>query len=163
VAGVYKDNESGRKGRAEREAFDRMFTDASKGQFDLVLFWSLDRFSREGISQTIHYLRQLESYDVHFNSYTELSTENELVRSILLSTLAYFRALRVRADLGAHEGWDGADQGAGRTDTPQTCSTGWERRMRKPSWKGKTPFSVRYSPRICGGRMRVIEPVPTVQ
>jgi DNA invertase Pin-like site-specific DNA recombinase len=90
VAGVYKDNESGRKGRAEREAFDQMFTDASKGQFDLVLFWSLDRFSREGISQTIHYLRQLESYDVHFNSYTELSPENELVRSILLSTLAYF-------------------------------------------------------------------------
>ena len=90
MAGVYKDNESGRKGRTEREAFDQMFTGASKGQFDLVLFWSLDRFSREGILQTIPYLRQLESYDVHFNSYTELSTENELVRSLLLSTLAYF-------------------------------------------------------------------------
>ena len=90
MAGVYKDNESGRTGRAEREAFDQTFTDASKGQFDLVLFWSLDRFSREGIGQTIPYLRQLESYDVHFNSYTELRPENELVRSLLLSTLAYF-------------------------------------------------------------------------
>ena len=115
MAGVYKDNESGRKGRAEREAFDQMFTDASKGQFDLVLFWSPDRFSREGIGQTVHYLRQLEAHHVHFNSYTEehLSTENELVRSILLSPLAYFRTLRVRADLGAHEGRDGAGQGQG--------------------------------------------------
>jgi DNA invertase Pin-like site-specific DNA recombinase len=111
VAGVYKDNESGRKGRAEREAFDQMFTDASKGQFDLVLFWSLDCFSREGISQTIHYLRQLESYDVHFNSYTELSPENELVRSIRLSTLAYFRALRIGAHFRAHEGGPRPRQG----------------------------------------------------
>ena len=46
----YSDNESGKKGRGERIGFDRMFKDASRKRFDLVLFWSLDRFTREGIA-----------------------------------------------------------------------------------------------------------------
>lgn len=46
----------------EREGeLQQMFTDAHQRKFDLVLFWSLDRFSREGVRQTINYLAQLES------------------------------------------------------------------------------------------------------
>jgi DNA invertase Pin-like site-specific DNA recombinase len=50
---------------------------------------SLDRFSREGMAVTVGYLRRLASYGVTFRSFTEehLSTENELVRNILLATL----------------------------------------------------------------------------
>jgi len=55
-----------------------------------VLFWSLDRFSREGMAQTIHYLRRLEGHGVGFHSFTEehLSTDNELVRNVLLALLS---------------------------------------------------------------------------
>lgn len=91
IVETYIDNESGRKGKREREAFSRLFTDAAQRQFDLVLFWSLDRFSREGIRKTIHYLQQLDGFGVRFKSFTEpyLDTGNELVATIVLAVLSY--------------------------------------------------------------------------
>jgi DNA invertase Pin-like site-specific DNA recombinase len=70
--------------------FSELFDDAAKRKFDLVLFWSLDRFSREGMVPTIIHLQRLASFGVAFHSYTEahLSTDNELVRNILLALLA---------------------------------------------------------------------------
>ena len=92
IVGEYIDVESGRKGRRERAQFDRLLKDAAKRKFDLVLFWSLDRFSRQGIWMTISYLRQLDSYGVRFKSFTEeyLDTDNELVGYILIGVLSYF-------------------------------------------------------------------------
>lgn len=94
----YVDNESGRKGRGEREAFGRLFADAERRRFGLVLFWSLDRFSREGIRKTIHYLQRLEHLGIRFRSHTEtyLDTDNELVSHILLGVLSYFAELEAR-------------------------------------------------------------------
>jgi DNA invertase Pin-like site-specific DNA recombinase len=92
LTGEYVDHESGRKGRREREAFDRMFEAAENREFDVLVFWSLDRFSREGIQKTISYLQQLDALGVGFRSYTEpyLNTENELVSHILLAVMSYF-------------------------------------------------------------------------
>lgn len=55
-----------------------------------MLFWALDRFSREGMAQTILHLQRLSSYGVAFHSYTEahLATDNELVRNVLLALLS---------------------------------------------------------------------------
>jgi DNA invertase Pin-like site-specific DNA recombinase len=44
IAKVYVDHASGKRG--DRESFQQMFAAASRREFDLVLFWSLDRFSR---------------------------------------------------------------------------------------------------------------------
>jgi DNA invertase Pin-like site-specific DNA recombinase len=84
----YVDRESGRT--SKRQAFGELFDDAAKRKVDLVLFWSLDRFSREGMVPTILHLQRLGSFGVAFHSYTEahLSTDNELVRNILLALLA---------------------------------------------------------------------------
>jgi DNA invertase Pin-like site-specific DNA recombinase len=65
----YIDRESGAK--SDRVEFQRMFADASKRKFDLVLFWSLDRLSREGVLETLQHLNRLTSYGVGFKSYTE--------------------------------------------------------------------------------------------
>ncbi len=88
---IYIDKESGRKGKRERSDFGRMFDDAGKRKFDLVLFWSLDRFTREGIRKTINYLQQLDQLGVSFKSLTEplLDTENELVAHIIIAVLSY--------------------------------------------------------------------------
>src|SRR5580692_1160583 len=48
-----------------------MFTDASRRKFDLVLFWALDRLSREGVLETLQHLNRLTSYGIGFRSYTE--------------------------------------------------------------------------------------------
>jgi DNA invertase Pin-like site-specific DNA recombinase len=90
ISGEYVDYESGRKGAERRKQFAALFDDAAKRKFDCVLFWALDRFSREGMAQTIIHFQRLASYGVGFHSYTEahLATDNELVRNILLALLS---------------------------------------------------------------------------
>ena len=96
VYGEYMDDESGSKGKRERDGFNHLFEDASKRRFDVVLVWSLDRFTREGIQKTIFYLQQLDGLGVNFKSYTEqyLDTDNELIRHVVLGMLAYFAKLQ---------------------------------------------------------------------
>jgi DNA invertase Pin-like site-specific DNA recombinase len=88
VIGEYIDHESGSK--ASRKAFDKLFDDAAKRKFDLVLFWALDRFSREGMIPTIYHLQRLAASGVSFHSFTEpfLSTDNELSRNVLLAAMS---------------------------------------------------------------------------
>jgi DNA invertase Pin-like site-specific DNA recombinase len=65
----YEDRASG-KG-ADRDEFQEMFAAASRRQFDAVLFWALDRFSRQGVFETLQHLQRLTSYGVGFRSFTE--------------------------------------------------------------------------------------------
>jgi DNA invertase Pin-like site-specific DNA recombinase len=69
IVEVYTDYASGK--RSDRASFKRMMLDASKRKFDNVLFWAMDRFSREGIEATLAYIRQLDSYKVGFQSFQE--------------------------------------------------------------------------------------------
>ncbi len=100
LVGEYVDRESGTMGRRERRDFDRMFGDAARRRFDVLLFWALDRFSREGIRKTIAYLERLDQCGVAFKSYTEpfLDTDNELIAHIVLGVTSYYaqqEALRI--------------------------------------------------------------------
>jgi DNA invertase Pin-like site-specific DNA recombinase len=56
---------------SEREAFAEMFAAASRRGFDVLLFWSLDRLSREGVLATLQHLQRLTGYGVGYRSYTE--------------------------------------------------------------------------------------------
>jgi DNA invertase Pin-like site-specific DNA recombinase len=48
-----------------------LFEDAAHRKFDLVLFWALDRFSREGVLATLQYLQRLSGYGIGYRSFTE--------------------------------------------------------------------------------------------
>ncbi len=67
----YIDQVSGAKSGNDRPAFSSMMEDAHERKFNLLLFWSLDRFTREGAMKTITYLQHLEGYGIQFKSYTE--------------------------------------------------------------------------------------------
>jgi DNA invertase Pin-like site-specific DNA recombinase len=69
VTDEYIDRESGAK--SDRTEFQRMFLDGSRRRFDLLLFWSLDRLSREGVLETLQHLNRLTSYGVAYRSFTE--------------------------------------------------------------------------------------------
>jgi DNA invertase Pin-like site-specific DNA recombinase len=69
VTNEYIDRASGK--RSDREQFQEMFKDASQRKFDVVLFWSLDRFSREGVRETLNHLERLTNYGVNYRSFTE--------------------------------------------------------------------------------------------
>ena len=65
----YIDRETG--GTSDRAEFQAMFADASRRKFDLVLFWSLDRLSREGVLETLQHLNRLTACGVGYKSFTE--------------------------------------------------------------------------------------------
>jgi DNA invertase Pin-like site-specific DNA recombinase len=54
IAIEYVDRMSGKTG--DRETFKRLFIDASRRQFDVVVVWELDRFMRGGLLETFEYI-----------------------------------------------------------------------------------------------------------
>src|SRR5260370_6587285 len=70
VVREYVEHEDGGKGAEYRQQLDAMFTGASQREFDLLLVWSLDRFSREGIAATVSHLQRLASHAVAVPSFT---------------------------------------------------------------------------------------------
>ena len=65
----YVDRATGK--RSDRHQFQKMFVAASKREFDVLLFWSLDRLSREGTVETLDHLKMLTGYGVSYRSFTE--------------------------------------------------------------------------------------------
>lgn len=83
----YVDTESG--GKADRKEFQQMFNDASRRKFDLLLFWALDRLSREGVLETLQHLNRLESYGVAYRSFTEPYFDScGVFRDVIISVAA---------------------------------------------------------------------------
>lgn len=70
VTEEYEDQASG-SGKQKRPAFERMMSDACDRRIDMVLFWSLDRLSREGVGKTVGYLDRLTAAGVCWRSFTE--------------------------------------------------------------------------------------------
>lgn len=69
IVAEYVDKETG--STAEREQFQKLFADAAQRKFDVVVFWALNRFSREGVLPTLKHLEKLSHYGVGFRSFTE--------------------------------------------------------------------------------------------
>ena len=76
VVEEYTDYGSG--GNGDRKNFLRMLEDAEKRKFKVLLVWSLDRFSREGISNCLGYLERLRRNGVAVKSLTETSEASSI-------------------------------------------------------------------------------------
>src|SRR5262249_56810974 len=69
VVREFVDRETG--STSDRAEFQSMFRDASQRKFDVLLFWALDRLSREGVLETLQHLNRLTSHGVGYRSFTE--------------------------------------------------------------------------------------------
>ena len=69
IAAEYTDEVSARNG--DRSGFRQMWADAARHRFDVLLFWSLDRLTREGTLATLTYLQRLKDQGIAFKSHTE--------------------------------------------------------------------------------------------
>jgi DNA invertase Pin-like site-specific DNA recombinase len=67
----FEDVMSGRKTEKDRPGFAAMLKAAHQRKFDNVVFWALDRLTREGTRATLNYLQRLESKGVDYVSYQE--------------------------------------------------------------------------------------------
>jgi DNA invertase Pin-like site-specific DNA recombinase len=68
---VFEDVVSGGKTEKDRPGFAAMFKAAHQRKFDVLIFWPLDRLTREGTRATLNYLQRLESKGVDYVSYQE--------------------------------------------------------------------------------------------
>ena len=66
IVATYTDQESGKT--SDRAGFQKMLADAGGRRFDVLIFWSLDRLSREGVAATIQHLTRLQAAGVQFKS-----------------------------------------------------------------------------------------------
>jgi len=85
----YVDYMSG--GSPVRKEFLHALTDAEAHVYGLLLFWALDRFSREGISNTLGYLKRLERCGVAVKSMQEswLDTRDKGLSELLLAIFSW--------------------------------------------------------------------------
>lgn len=91
VLEVITDKVSGTKSATERRGLSKVLALASKRQFDVLLFWSLDRLTREGLRETLDYLHTLNTNGVDWHSYSEahISTLGP-VRNIVIAIMSTF-------------------------------------------------------------------------
>lgn len=71
IIDIICDVASGSKSSDERQGLNKIFQLAHQKKVDVVLFWALDRFSREGSRKTLQDLTRLDSAGVKWHSYTE--------------------------------------------------------------------------------------------
>ncbi len=69
VVRVYADTGSG--ARSDRAALAEVLAGAHRREFDVILIWSLDRLSREGIAPMVRYFEQLRLAGVRVMSHQE--------------------------------------------------------------------------------------------
>ncbi len=69
VAAIYANTASG--ARSDRAALAAVLAGARRREFDVLLIWSLDRLSREGIGPMARYMEQLRQGGIRVMSYQE--------------------------------------------------------------------------------------------
>lgn len=85
----YIDYASG--GDSNRPQFQQMLEDARHHKFDIILIWALDRFSREGILNTLSYLKILKQNNIALKSLQEswLDTRDEGIGELLIAIFSW--------------------------------------------------------------------------
>ena len=114
----YEDHESG--GKVDRTEFRVMLQDVAARKFDVLLFWSLDRLTREGTLATLKYLELIESYGIHWRSLTEPWIDSAgPFRDVIVSLLASLaKQERVRISERVRAGLTRAKQFGTRSGRP---------------------------------------------
>ncbi len=76
-------------GSANKPEFNNLMKDASKRKFDLLLFFALDRFTREGTRKTIQYLQMLDDYGITYKSFSEQYIDSSgIFKDVIIALLA---------------------------------------------------------------------------
>lgn len=116
----YIDHESG--ANPNRPEFRRMLQDALMRRFQGIIVWKLDRFSREGIINTMAYIKQLKERGIWLKSMTEgwLDTSQEGITDIILAIMS----------------WAAAEE---RQKISDRTKAGIRRRRAIGQWKGGRP------------------------
>lgn len=92
ISAEFIDRSSG--SNPNRPEFRKMLQEAALHRFNGIIIWKLDRFSREGISSTLAYIRQLKERHVWVKSMTEtwMDTSQEGISELILAVMSWIAA-----------------------------------------------------------------------
>jgi len=98
VVAEFQDQKSGKS--LDRPGFKKMMTAASRREFDVLVFWSLDRLTRSGVLDVLNVFQQLKTWGVGYRSLQEsyldsLGPFSDVIVS-LLATLAKIEREKIR-------------------------------------------------------------------
>lgn len=117
---IFIDKKSGAD--SNRPEFKKMLAEARQHHFDLLLVWSLDRFSREPVLNSLAYLEQLKKHNVYLKSYTEgIDTRESAETQELMMIILMWQAGNERAKIS------------------RRTKAGIQRRKNLGVWKGGRP------------------------
>ena len=124
VVDAITDTCSGATAASDRAGLGKVLALAHQRRFDLLLFWSLDRFSREGSRKTIGYLTELEQFGVGWHSFTEpyISTLGVFSDAIIALLSALAKQERLRIGERTKAGLQRAKANGKRLGRPRTAS-----------------------------------------
>jgi DNA invertase Pin-like site-specific DNA recombinase len=125
----YVDHVSG--GQKDKPEFTKMMLGAYQKQFDVVLFWSLDRFTREGVTATLKYLEELDGHKIAWHSYSErylTSALGEFKHVVIAVLAAVARQEKIRIQERVRAGLDRAKAG------------GWKKTEGRAGGRAKAAF-----------------------
>ncbi|GIU73298.1 MAG: resolvase [Bryobacteraceae bacterium] len=138
VVDEFVDESSG--ARSDRPALRAMLEAASQRRFDLLLFWSLDRLSRQGALKTLELLDQLSRYGVAWRSYTEpyLDSAGPFGEALIALLASLARQERLRIQERVRAGLERARREGKRLGRPRRVFDRFaviELRRRGASWR----------------------------
>ncbi len=106
---------------SNRPEFKKMLAEARQHHFDILLVWSLDRFSREPLLNTLSYVNQLKKHNIALRSFTEnIDTSEEGTQELIMIIMMW---------LSAEE----------RRKISARTKAGIERKKAEGTWKGGRP------------------------
>ena len=78
-------------GKSNRPEFQKMMKAVRKHEFDVVLVWSLDRFSREGIFQTLSYIKTMRESNVALKCLQDglIDTTDSATADLIIALLSW--------------------------------------------------------------------------
>jgi putative DNA-invertase from lambdoid prophage Rac len=128
VIEIICDVASGGKDANERQGLGRVLLLAQQRKFDVLLFWSLDRLSREGSRKTIGYLTTLEQHGADFHSYSEpyLSTLGIFKDALIALLSALAKQERARISERTKAGLERAKAAGKQLGRPKTSNAKME-------------------------------------
>ena len=122
---VFIDRKSGAD--SNRPEFKRMLAEARQHHFDLLLVWSLDRFSREPVINSLSYLKQLQDHNVHLKSYVDgIDTREQADTQELMMIILMWQSQNERKRIS------------------RRTKAGIQRRKNLGVWKGGRPRKWKY-------------------
>lgn len=100
----YTEKASGARG--DREQLQACMEAASRREFDVLVFWSLDRLTREGALKSLDLLNRLNSYGVKYRSFREpyIDATAPFAEAIIGFVAAIARSERERIRERVHAG-----------------------------------------------------------